>query len=53
MDPRDRVAVIVATSLVKMQTRRIMGAEMGDATDAGNVFRSPDAAEIWLRAYQE
>lgn len=49
-DPRDRVAVIVATSLVKMQTRRVLTEEMSEATDAGNVFVSPEAAETWLCA---
>jgi hypothetical protein len=45
VDPRDRMAVIVASSLVKMQSKQMLPSSQADA------FLSPSAAETWLRAY--
>ncbi|ODP38494.1 hypothetical protein [Sphingomonas turrisvirgatae] len=41
--PGDRVALVVESSLLKMQLRRTL-------TDNQNIFLSPNAAETWLTA---
>lgn len=43
--PTDRVAVVVGSSLAKMQTRRNF------ASPQSEIFVSPSAAETWLLAY--
>lgn len=49
--PGDRIAVIVATSLVKMQAHRVMSDEFERGSDVGGLFLSPNAAETWLCAH--
>ena len=43
--PKDRIAILVKTSLAKMQLRR------GDSIGNVEMFLSTDAAKTWLNAY--
>ena len=47
-DPRDRVAIVVAAALIKIQVRRVL--ESASEENAGNFFPSIEAAEKWLVA---
>ncbi|MBV9843275.1 MAG: hypothetical protein JOY99_17360 [Sphingomonadaceae bacterium] len=44
--PGDRVAVIVSSSLLKLQMKRVT-----EAVDTVQYFLSPSAADTWLNAY--